>query len=44
MLVVGENEVKNESLSIRKRGQGDLGTQPIDQVISMIQEEIKNKL
>ena len=41
MLVVGENEVKNDSLSIRKRGQGDLGTQPIEQVIGMIQEEIK---
>jgi threonyl-tRNA synthetase len=44
MLVVGENEVKSESLSIRKRGQGDLGTHPIDQVIGMINEEISKKL
>ena len=44
MLVVGENEVKNESLSIRKRGQGDLGTEPIGQVIQMITDEINQKL
>ena len=44
MLVVGENEVKSESLSIRKRGQGDLGTHPIEQVIGMINEEISKKL
>jgi threonyl-tRNA synthetase len=43
MLVVGENEVSSGSLSIRKRGQGDLGTHPVDQVIAMIQEEIRTK-
>jgi threonyl-tRNA synthetase len=43
MLVVGENEVSSDSLSIRKRGQGDLGTHPVDSVIAMIQEEIRLK-
>ncbi|MBP1993472.1 threonine--tRNA ligase [Paenibacillus eucommiae] len=43
MLVVGENEVNTGSLSIRKRGQGDLGTQPVEDVIALIQDEIKNK-
>ncbi|MBD0380134.1 threonine--tRNA ligase [Paenibacillus sedimenti] len=43
MLVVGENEVTNNSLSVRKRGQGDLGTHPIAQVIEMIDEEIRKK-
>ncbi|MNI34700.1 Threonine--tRNA ligase 1 [compost metagenome] len=43
MLVVGENEMNSGSLSIRKRGQGDLGTHPIDQVIAMIEEEVRTK-
>jgi threonyl-tRNA synthetase len=43
MLVVGENEVSSDSLSIRKRGQGDLGTHPVQSVIAMIQEEIRLK-
>jgi threonyl-tRNA synthetase len=43
MLVVGENEVSSDSLSIRKRGKGDLGTHPVDSVIFMIQEEIRLK-
>jgi threonyl-tRNA synthetase len=43
MLVVGENEANSGSLSIRKRGQGDLGAHPVDQVITMIQEEIRTK-
>ncbi|SEB95631.1 threonine--tRNA ligase [Paenibacillus sp. GP183] len=43
MLVVGENEVSSDSLSIRKRGQGDLGTHPVDSVIATIQEEIRLK-
>ncbi|MFC5449513.1 threonine--tRNA ligase [Paenibacillus aestuarii] len=43
MLVVGENEMNNGSLSVRKRGQGDLGSQPIGEVIEMITTEIRNK-
>jgi threonyl-tRNA synthetase len=43
MLVVGENEMNSGSLSIRKRGQGDLGAHPVDHVIAMIQEEIRTK-
>jgi threonyl-tRNA synthetase len=43
MLVVGENEMNAGSLSVRKRGQGDLGVHPLDQVIQMIEEEIRTK-
>jgi threonyl-tRNA synthetase len=43
MLVVGENEMNAGSLSVRKRGQGDLGVHPVDQVIQMIEEEIRTK-
>ncbi|SDC01715.1 threonyl-tRNA synthetase [Paenibacillus sp. UNCCL117] len=43
MLVVGENEVKSQGASVRKRGAGDLGAQSIDQVIAMIQQDIASK-
>ncbi len=43
MLVVGENEVNAGTISVRKRGQGDLGTYPVEEAISMITEEIVNK-
>jgi threonyl-tRNA synthetase len=43
MLVIGDQEVSNQSLSIRKRGQGDLGAQPINELIENIKSEIQNK-
>lgn len=43
MLVCGENEVQNNTLSVRKRGQGDLGAQSADDVVKMIAEEVANK-
>ncbi|WP_159882619.1 threonine--tRNA ligase [Paenibacillus puerhi] len=43
MLVVGENEVQSQGASVRKRGEGDLGAQSIEQVIAMIQEDITTK-
>lgn len=43
MLVVGENEVQADALSVRKRGAGDLGVQAVADVIAMIREDIDNK-
>lgn len=43
MFVVGENEKNEGSLSIRKRGEGDLGAKKIEEVISLIQSELNNK-
>jgi threonyl-tRNA synthetase len=43
MLVCGENEVQSGSLSVRKRGQGDLGAHSVDAVIEMIADEVKHK-
>ncbi|MFB5267980.1 threonine--tRNA ligase [Paenibacillus enshidis] len=40
MLVVGENEKNEGSVSVRKRGQGDLGAKPLDEAVSMLKEEI----
>lgn len=44
MLVVGENEMNNSSVSVRKRGEGDLGVQNLDSVVAMIEEAIRNKV
>lgn len=42
MFVIGENEMSSGTVSIRKRGEGDIGTKPLDEVISMLKEEISN--
>jgi len=43
VLVVGEREAKQETVSIRKRGAGDLGTKPIEEFIKQIKDEVENK-
>ncbi|WP_308638587.1 threonine--tRNA ligase [Paenibacillus silvisoli] len=43
MLVVGENEANSESVSVRKRGEGDLGSMPVSQLISLLKEQISQK-
>ncbi|MFH0827051.1 MAG: threonine--tRNA ligase, partial [Candidatus Omnitrophota bacterium] len=42
-LVVGEREAKSLSVSVRKKGKGDLGLMPLDEFIKKIKEEIDNK-
>lgn len=44
MLVVGEKEMNDRVLSVRRQGKGDAGTQTPETFISMITEEIKNRL
>ncbi|MBO8171834.1 MAG: threonine--tRNA ligase [Bacillaceae bacterium] len=43
MLVVGDKEVESESVSLRKRGEGDLGARKADDVIKQMIEEIEQK-
>ena len=40
---VGDNEVKENKISLRKRKVGDVGTFELSQFINNINEEIKNK-
>jgi threonyl-tRNA synthetase len=40
MLIVGEKEEKDGSVSVRKHGQGDLGTYSIDDFAAMINQEV----
>ncbi len=42
MFVIGENEMNSGTVSIRKRGEGDIGVKPLDEVISMLKDEISS--
>ena len=44
MIIVGENEEKDGTISVRKHGEGDKGTFTIDDFISLIEEEINSVL
>ena len=44
MLVLGEKEVNEEKVAIRRQGKGDVGTQGIDEFINTITHEIKNRV
>ncbi len=44
MLIVGEKEVEDNKVSVRQRGQGDIGTLPIDEFKNIVIEEIKKEL
>ena len=39
MLIVGENEAQNGTISVRKRGEGDLGEMKIEEFISLFKKE-----
>jgi threonyl-tRNA synthetase len=43
MLVIGEKEVTEEKIAVRRQGIGDLGTKSLDEFIIMINEEVKRK-
>jgi threonyl-tRNA synthetase len=42
MLVVGEKEEQSESVSVRKHGEGDLGSMSIEDFAGLIQQEISS--
>jgi threonyl-tRNA synthetase len=44
MLIVGEKEEASGSVSVRKHGQGDLGTVSIDEFVKMITDEVDEAL
>lgn len=44
MLVLGEKEVENNTVSVRKHGEGDMGTFKIEEFANIINEEIKKDL
>ncbi|RRQ46285.1 threonine--tRNA ligase [Chryseobacterium sp. SC28] len=44
MLIVGENEEKNGTISVRKRGEGDLGEMTVEAFITYFKEQAKPAL
>lgn len=44
LIIIGEREEKNNSLSIRKQGKGDLGEMNVHEFIDLINKEIKEQL
>jgi len=43
MLIIGEKEVNEEKVSVRRQGKGDEGTKTLSEVIESIQEEVRNR-
>ena len=43
MLVVGDKEQESESVAVRSRAEGDVGTKTVEEFIGQIQEEIATK-
>ena len=43
LLIVGEREVENETISVRKQGEGDQGTMKLTDFTKLIQEEIRKQ-
>lgn len=44
MLIVGEKEEKENTVSVRKHGEGDLGSMSTNVFIASVQEEINRSL
>jgi threonyl-tRNA synthetase len=43
ILVIGDNEVENNSISVRSRDKGELGKMNVENLINQIREEVKNR-
>jgi threonyl-tRNA synthetase len=43
MLVIGEKEIAANSVSVRKKGKGDLGMITIDDLVNQIRKEIEQR-
>jgi threonyl-tRNA synthetase len=43
MLIIGEKEVNEQLVSVRRQGKGDEGTKTVKELIEIVNEEVKNK-
>ena len=43
MLVIGEKEMNENKVAVRRQGKGDIGLQGIDEFIALVNEEVKSK-
>lgn len=44
LLVIGEKEMENQTVSVRKQGEGDKGAIPVEEFARFVQEEVKRQL
>ncbi len=44
LLIVGENEMNSNTVSVRRQGQGDMGSMPVEDFIEKINEEVNSQL
>ena len=44
LLIVGENEMNSNTVSVRRQGQGDMGSMPVEDFIKKINEEVNSQL
>lgn len=44
MLIVGEKEEEEGTVSVRKHGEGDLGTFTIEEFVSLVNKEVESTL
>lgn len=44
MLVIGEKEVSENKVSVRQKGEGDLGTMEINELVELINNKVKEEL
>jgi len=44
LLVIGEKEVENNTIAVRKQGEGDKGSMTVDEFVSFINSEIKKEI
>ncbi|MDR0418999.1 MAG: threonine--tRNA ligase [Prevotellaceae bacterium] len=44
LLIVGEKEEADETIAVRRQGEGDKGVMKLDEFIKLIQEEVKKQL
>ena len=44
LLIIGEKEVANETIAVRKQGEGDKGSMRIEEFVSFINSEIKKEI
>jgi threonyl-tRNA synthetase len=43
MFVIGEKEVNEHKVAVRKQGQGDQGAQDVSEIISILKNEISER-
>ena len=43
MLIIGKNEMEAGTISVRKKGEGDIGSMKAEELISLLKKEIDSK-